>query len=306
MYPLRRQDERILDPKYSGVVVTCDVDKTYLDTDFKSMSGLLTIPLEWAEDKKTVVGMAPVLRALRFGPGDANAQVPFYFLTAGPPFLVRELKRKMLLDRVQADGITSKDWVAILIKRRRPAWIKRQVAYKLCALFHQRAALPKSAKEILIGDDMEADAFIYSLYARIISGDIAVDDLDVILEKNGCDNEERNEVRKASSTLSYRTDAVLRIYIYLAAGSDPSVFDQYGKKLIPCQSPFQQAVHLVQEGLVRPETAAESAEDLILRKAADPQTLAAQLDEGISRLIYNPKTLSTLRAQLVKERLLAK
>lgn len=300
MYPLHRLDERKLPESFDGVVITCDVDKTYLDTDFESLTGLLTIPMEWAEDKQTVAGMAPVLRALRFGPGKQSAQTPFYFLTASPPFLMKELYRKMLMDGIQWDGITSKDWGTILLKRRKPAWLGRQVAFKLCALLHQRTYLPKNAREILIGDDAETDAVAYTLYADLVAGNIHGNELGTILTDEGCDTDERDEVMETYNDLDFRGEAVEYIYIYLVKGTGPAAFTRFGKDLIPCRSPFQIALHLALGGSIKSQAVIDSARDLIKKQKTDVSGLSEQVSDGLSRSIFSLKKLSKLREILLK------
>ncbi|MCZ7585996.1 MAG: hypothetical protein M5R36_23210 [Deltaproteobacteria bacterium] len=297
MYPLRRVDERSLPKDAAGCVFTCDVDKTYLETRFSSARGLIRIPFEWAEDKKAVPGMAPVLRAIRFGPGRRNRQVPFYFLTASPPFLARELMRKMLRDGVQADGITFKDWGAILAHRR-PGWIRRQTAYKLCALLHQRTFLPDKTQEILIGDDAESDAVAYALYADICAGRLGGDALDAILAREKCDGRERREVLGASANIGRTAERVRRAYILLARGSDPRAFLPFGDGIVACRGPFQLACHLAVEGLVRPRAAEEAAKELIAAKRADIDSLTEEAADGLRRSLFTAEKFEQLAKPL--------
>lgn len=294
MYPLRRIDHRKIDPDYGGIVVTCDVDKTYLDTDFESLAGLLTIPMEWAEDKRTMAGMAPVLRALRYGTGYTNAQVPFYFLTASPPSFEKVLFRKMLLDNVQCDGVTFKDWSSIITKRRKPSWLKKQIAYKLSALLHQRTFLPGAASEILIGDDAETDAVAYALYARLMAGEMDSGDLAGELVKHGCDKKEREEVLGAVKAAGAPEGGVKWIYIYLVKGTNPSAFVDYGPALIPCKSPFQIAAHMEQSGIVKSGTADQAANDMMAR-GVQSDILKDEITDGKARGILDSHSGSFLK-----------
>lgn len=301
MYPLVRRDDRALAEDYAGLAITCDVDMTYLDTDFKSTMGLLTIPLEWAEDKQTVPGMGPVLKELRHGRRGLSQQIPFYFLTASPPTLLPVLYRKMLLDGVQCDGVTTKDWRAVLLRFRRPAWLKRQLAYKLCALLHQRTVLPPLAREILIGDDAESDALAYAVYADVLAGRVLADEVDRTLERRGHDPKEREMVTNAIGRLRSLSDRVERIYILLAVGRPPSAFDSFSDTVVPCLSPFQLAVHLTLSGVTRAEAALSSARDLVRRGRSDCAELTGELMEGVGRSIFDPDQLEPLRRRLEKE-----
>lgn len=302
MFPLIRKDERRLPGDYSGLVYTCDVDKTYLDTDFRSMKGLASIPFEWAEDKQTVAGMAPVLREMRFGAGPESGQTPFYFLTASPPFLTKALYRKMLLDSVQCDGMTCKDWKKILLIRRRPAWLKHQLPYKLCALMNQRTQLPSQAKEILIGDDMESDALAYAIYADLVSGKLEEEGLLSLLGREGLESEEIDEVLAAYEAVCSCPvgDWVEKIYIYLELKTPPEAFNRFGDDLVPCLSPFQMAVHLTLAGRTRRRAALQSARDLIKRGRATGESIAEQLSEGVRRGIFPATELGDLAAALTE------
>jgi Phosphatidate phosphatase APP1, catalytic domain len=298
MYPLYRRDDRQLPHDFSGVIVTCDIDKTYLDTRFSSLRKIASIPLEWAEDKQAIAGMISVLKQLRYGTGEFNAQVPLYFITASPPILVNILFRKMLLDGVQADGITCKDWQAVLLKRRKPSWLKRQVAYKVCALLHQRLVFPTPAHEILIGDDTESDADAYCIYADIIGGHINRQELIGLLEAEGCDDEEIEEVVEAAGRLNMPKGSVRKIYIQLVEQTNPARYLKYSDGLVTCRSPFQFAVSLVLEGMVKPKAAADAARELLARSGMHPDVLARELADGVERGNFSPSKLRPLHRQL--------
>ena len=66
-YPLNRSQERTYPEDFQGDIFYWDIDKTYLATDFRSLRGLLTIPLEMAIDKRAIAGADTLLRALRRG-----------------------------------------------------------------------------------------------------------------------------------------------------------------------------------------------------------------------------------------------
>src|SRR5688572_7492402 len=123
---IHQTNDRRLPPDYAGDVLLWDIDKTYLDTRFSSMRGLLSIPFEFAIDKRSLPGAAVLLRALRRGAGAESALVPLYFISGSPPQLRRVVERKMVLDGVDYDGITFKDQLGLLLARR-PGLIKAQL-----------------------------------------------------------------------------------------------------------------------------------------------------------------------------------
>ena len=112
---LHRSNDRELPSDYRGDVLFWDIDQTYLDTRFSSLQGLLRIPLEIALDKAAIPGAAPLLRALRRGPGAKSALVPLYFVSGSPHQLRRAVERKMLLDGGEQDDITFKDQLRLLV-----------------------------------------------------------------------------------------------------------------------------------------------------------------------------------------------
>ena len=136
---IERTNDRKFAPEFSGDVFVWDIDKTYLDTHFSSFRGLLSIPLEFAIDKRAMPGAVPLLRALRRGPGEHSAVNPLYFVSGSPQQLRSVIERKMLLDGVDFDGITFKNQWG-LVRAGRGREIKEQVGYKVAALllYHRR------------------------------------------------------------------------------------------------------------------------------------------------------------------------
>ncbi len=293
MFPLKRINHRLLDDEYAGLVVTCDVDKTYLDTDFHSMKGLLRIPLEWGEDKHAMIGMTPLLKGLRiFEPG----LTPLYFITASPLFLFKALSRKMLLDGVQYDGITFKDWQDLIVRRRKPRWLKMQLPYKLAALFHQRQHLPKRCTEILIGDDTEQDALAYSLYARRLSGELDDFNLENTLHQEGCPPETIADVLSAAKAVGYPGNCVKQIYIYLSMGTNPADYKIFGPVLTACQSPFQMAIHLWISGYLDKSVVLETAQEW--KSSVSEPNLQSQFENMQSRGLINRQQAEELEHSL--------
>ena len=62
--------------------------------------------------------------------------------------------------------------------------VKDQLGYKLPALLRARTSASESdARETLFGDDAEADAFVYSLYADLLAGKVTEDTLLDVCER---------------------------------------------------------------------------------------------------------------------------
>ena len=132
-FPVHTVSKRDYPSGWAGEVFTCDIDRTYLDTRFSSLKGLARIPFEGALDKVTIPGMAQLLKEVRRGPDDVSRHTPIYFVSASSTQLRRVLERKFLLDGIEFDGTTFKDW-GRLLRRGKLRGLKKQVAFKLAAL----------------------------------------------------------------------------------------------------------------------------------------------------------------------------
>jgi hypothetical protein len=257
-YPLKLTDERNLPADYRGNVFVWDIDKTYLATRFSSMRGMLRIPVEFAVDKHAIAGMPEVLRGLRRGPGNEFRSEPIYFVSASPPQLRPVIERKMLLDGVEYDGMIFKDWAAVL-RGLQPRRLKEQIGFKICALLTGRVRRPLST-EYLFGDDVEVDALVYSLYARVLAGETAAAQLDSALRDLGVS---RGDIRCASALqaeLPSELGTVARIFIHLERNTPPERFAEFGSRVAPVRGAFQMALALLQSGLVQARVVAAAAD----------------------------------------------
>jgi hypothetical protein len=137
MAMLDRSQERRYRADEQPHVFVWDIDKTYLETRFSSWRGLLAIPFELAVDKVAARGAVELLRALREGPNPHQPRLaPLYFISGSPKQLRRVIEQKMMLDGIQADGMTFKDQWGLL-RRGRPQAILEQVGYKAFLLVGQ-------------------------------------------------------------------------------------------------------------------------------------------------------------------------
>jgi hypothetical protein len=212
-----RSNDRRLPNDWIGDVFVWDIDKTYLDTRFSSLRGLLAIPFELAVDKRAIWGSVPVLRALRIGPDPSKPRFsPLYFVSGSPPGLRGVVERKMLLDGVQPDGITFKDQFGLL-KAGRLRAITEQVGYKLAALLMLRAELPPGARFQLFGDDVESDMESFLLFGRVCAG-LRGAALREALRAHGTDWPEVEQAITLSTPLPVEVDPVRRVFIHSQKG----------------------------------------------------------------------------------------
>lgn len=256
-YPLAVIDNRPLPDGFSDPLFIWDIDKTYLATRFSSPKYMARIPIEFAVDKQSIPGMPHVLRGLRRGPGPRFACAPLYFVSASPPQLCKVLERKMMLDAVDFDGITFKDWKGTL-RQLRPGRLREQVGFKVCALLEGRQRR-MMAREFLFGDDFEKDAIAYALYARILSGTLSGEEMERRLASEGVAAYDIDCIRKLRAALPSRLGGVDRAFIHLERGTDPSVFAPLGPTIVPVHGAFQLSLALFALDLVDERTVSEVA-----------------------------------------------
>ena len=292
-YPLFEEDNRALPPGFNGPVFIWDIDKTYLATHFSSIRGLARIPIEFAVDKNAIPGMPEILRGLRNGPGPGFACTPLYFVTAGPPLLRKVLEQKMLLDGVEFDGITFKDWFRTL-KQRRPGRLREQVGYKLCALLSGRYRRPM-ATEYLFGDDVEQDATAFHLYAMLIHREISAGEAVVKLTEAGVRKDDRRHVGRLLDRLPHPRGRVKQIFIHLEKGTPPAHFEPFGKIVAPVKTSFQLGLALYEQGLIRDEAVLQSRSAVLLQTGAADEDLDAQRVDAVERGLISRKKASAFR-----------
>jgi len=226
-----------------------DLDKTYLQTDFDSVRGLLRAAREPASAKRNVPGSAALLRALS---EDETARV---VILSGSPTQMREtLAAKLKLDGVRYHELHLKDNLGNL-KRGRLRAIRGQFGYKLPRLLEGRKGLGAAVGETLFGDDAEVDALVYSVFADVVAGRINERELGRIMEAAGSYSDQIAAARTAMDSIGH-AEAVRHIFIHLDRRMPPSRFRPLGGRVVPIYSWFQ-------AGLVLHGTGQLSAEGLV-------------------------------------------
>lgn len=278
---LDRTNDRKLPDTYAGDILIWDIDKTYLDTQFSSLKGLLSIPFELAVDKRTLPGTVPLLRALRRGAGQTSALVPLYFVSGSPPQLRSVIEKKMTLDGVDFDGITFKDQWGLL-KARRYKQVKAQVGYKITALLSYRRELPHGARWMMFGDDVESDATVFKLFGQIcggLRGGTLYDELGGL----GVLPDDAQRIAGIADLIPDGPDPVERIFINLENKTRPDAFTD--PRIVPTQSFLQSALVLAQLGRIEPRAISSVAADLRARHVPEAvimqQTVDAQIRLGV-------------------------
>ncbi len=221
-----------------------DMDKTYLQTDFHSVRGLLRAAVEPAWAKKAVPGATALLRELgKEGPGWR----PRIYIVSGSPTQMREkLEEKLRIDGVRYDALVLKDNLGNL-RRGRLRAVRGQFGYKLPELVTGRVGLGAAVKETLFGDDAEIDAVVYSVYADAVAGRIGNVELSRILEAGGAYSDDIVATLAALRRVSM-ADAVERIFIRMEKGRALADFEPLGPRVIPVRTWYAAALVLAGSG----------------------------------------------------------
>ena len=279
-------DENAPPPRH---VFRWDLDKTYLKTDFDSFKGLWKSAFEKAEDKQAMPGAAALLRAFRKLDG---ARVTF--ISGSPQQMRKTLTRKLALDGVEFDEFILKHNLRNLLRGRFRA-VKEQVGYKLPALLAGRSRCVAATGETCFGDDAEADAFVYSLFADLLSGGVDVNLLEQILERARVYPDDAARTLELARGLE-RADAVGRIFIHLERHSPTARFDRYGARLVPIYNYFQAGLVLVEDGLFPVEVAAAIAAEMVDKFEYTSLALRNSVEDLVRRGRIRPATVARLAA----------
>ncbi len=249
-----------------------DLDKTYLRTEFDTLRDLVRTALERPDEKRTNPGASTLLREM------VRAGVSVHILSGSPEQMRRRLEDKLRLDGIGWDSFTLKPNLENVLRLRFRA-VKDQLGYKLPALLQARAAAAPlgsadaACRETLFGDDAEADAFVYSLYADVVRGKVGED---VLLEvcKGGRVYPDVIESILEYSRLIERADAVERILIHLERQTPPDAFRAYGRRAVPFYNYLQAALVVHEDGRIPAEAVLRVGVELVVHHRFDGDALA--------------------------------
>ncbi len=249
-----------------------DLDKTYLRTEFDTFRDLVSRAFERAKDKHTVPGASALLREIR-----STEPHGLYILSGSPEQMRRVLEAKLRLDGIRWDGFTLKPSLRNLLHGHF-GFLRDQVGFKLGALLGAREALPATFDEILFGDDAEADAYVYSLYADVCSGLVGIDVLRRVLAQTATTPEDLERLLLLAGRLT-RRDHCQRIFIHLDRISSVDRFAVYGPRVCPFYNYFQASTVLLEMGAIDARAVLRVAADLVIDQAFSPEALLASFLE---------------------------
>jgi hypothetical protein len=250
-----------------------DLDKTYLRTEFDTIRDIVRTALERPDEKRTNPGASTLLREM------VRAGVSVHILSGSPEQMRRRLEDKLRLDGIQWDSFTLKPNLQNLLRLRFRA-VKDQLGFKLPALLHARLnATPLSPGDVgvrhetLFGDDAEADAFVYSLYADTLAGRVDEDLLVAVCERGRVYADVVESIIDCARQVE-RVDAVERILIHLERQTPPDDFRVYGGRAVPFYNYLQAALIVHEDGRVPAETVLRVGVDLVVHHRFGGDALA--------------------------------
>jgi hypothetical protein len=265
-----------IDPRPPRRIYRWDLDKTYLRTEFDTFRQLLKTAFQKAHEKTAVPGASALIRELR-----AAGDTQLCFISGSPTQMRTVLEEKLKLDGIAFDEFVLKDNVRNLLRGRFRA-MRGQVGYKLPVLLESRAKAPVEAEEVLFGDDAEADAFIYSLYADLLARRVKPDVLEQIFEKAQVYPDDRLRVMKALEN-TQPSDPVRRIFIHLDRLTPPGFFSRYGPRLVPIFNYFQAALVLLADGHLTAPQVLKVAIEMVQTAGYNLLTLSNSFQDLIRR-----------------------
>ena len=147
-----------------AVHIICDLDKTYVETEFESWVKMARIPFERPHEKITVPGASEVLLAARWAnreAGEAESSPGLHFVSSSPPQIRAALEGKLVLDQLDWTSDTFKNQ-SYNLRMARVDLLRHHIAYKSQAILRIIADVAPGSSIWMIGDNAEYDPYIYT------------------------------------------------------------------------------------------------------------------------------------------------
>ncbi|WP_437490002.1 hypothetical protein [Sorangium sp. So ce1014] len=272
-----------------------DLDKTYLRTDFETLRDLVRTAIERPDQKRTVPGAGSLLREL------GRAGVETHILSGSPEQLRSRIEQKLRLDGARWASLTLKPNLQNILRLRFRA-LRGQLGYKLPALLQRRCELPSQRdpdgaliREVLLGDDAEADAFVYSLYADVCEGRVTPLELGEVMRLGHAYDDTILDATRFASYVE-KGPVVERILIHLDRQSSPSDFRIFGDRVVPFYNYLQAAFVLHEDGRIAAHAVLRVAQDLVVAHNFDSVALARSYVDLSRRGHVSGKGIASLEA----------
>jgi hypothetical protein len=202
----------------------------------------------------------------------------------------------MVLDGVEFDGITFKDWWQIM-KQGRPKRFLDQVGFKVCALLEGRQRRPL-ASEYLFGDDAESDADAFFLYATLINERLSEKDVAGRMAEAGMREDNQRCAFALLDRLPEKRGKVKKVFIHLEKRTPPEQFERFAPLLSPVRGGFQLSLALFSLGLVDEDTVRQCREAISPAAQAPDPDLEPLITDAINRRLISRKKLRLLDSVL--------
>lgn len=168
---VRARSVELLDHDTPRHHIICDLDKTYVETEFESWVKMARIPFERPHEKITVAGANEVLVAVR-NDELTQCQTPMtglHFVSSSPPQLRAALEGKLVLDQLDWTSDTFKNQ-SYNIRMARIDLLRHHIAYKTKAILDIASTTAADSVLWMVGDNAEYDGFIYWGIKLLIEG----------------------------------------------------------------------------------------------------------------------------------------
>lgn len=265
-----------------------DLDKTYLRTEFDSLADLAKSAIETAADKQAYPGATALLRALK------QDEHRICIVSGSPTQMRQVLAAKLALDGVAYDEFVLKNNLKNILKGRFRA-LRAQVPYKLPAMLRSRIGAA-AVSETLFGDDAEADAIIYCLYADLLAERVSLTDLERVLVASRAYEDDSERIVDLARRVP-KGDAVHRIFIHLDRRSPPLGFRRFGPRLVPVYNYFQAAMVLYEDKVLSARQVIYVALEMLDSGQYELGHLATSVQDIIRRGRVTRETALTLVAE---------
>jgi hypothetical protein len=251
-----------------------DLDKTYLRTEFDSFRDLVKSAIETAADKKAFPGAPALLRSLQ-------QEGHRICIVSGSPTQMRQvLGAKLALDGIAHDEFILKNNLRNILRGRFRS-LRSQIPYKLPAMLQSRIGATAPA-ETLFGDDAEADAIIYCLYADVVAGVVSMEELERVLAAARTYDDDAARIMDLAQRVP-KAPAVHRMFIHLDRKSPPMGFRKFGRRLVPVFNYFQSALVLFSDGVLTARQVLFVALEMLDSKQYELGTLATSMQDLMRR-----------------------
>lgn len=249
-------DHRLLDPvvfDHPGTHIICDIDKTYLETDFESIARMAKIAFERADEKVTVAGAREVLLEARWGydPDQGPSAPPkaLHFVSSSPPQLRKVLEEKLMIDGLDWSSDTFKNQ-AYNIRMGRMDLLRQHVGYKSLAILNLVTKVPSGSTIYMIGDNAESDAYIYFGIKSLLDRSLSKEGYLQYLAAGGVEKSSLKEVDQIITQIPKAE--VSEIFIRHVPGYDFIECSPMTDTMIRFENFYEVAMVLIATGVIPP------------------------------------------------------